>query len=121
MRTIRGLQITSIVVLSPVLLCMVSLISILFSSIIGWIFPTIQQQPFPAKSAPYQRNSSINHVFKKLQFVFRLRQSSVTLVILFLYLFYILFKVRFNFPLPLFFAGVHGRFIQAADFFFPSM
>jgi hypothetical protein len=47
MRTIRGLQITSLVVLSPVLICLIALASIIFvpiySYILSWCQPALPE------------------------------------------------------------------------------
>ncbi|CEP18374.1 hypothetical protein [Parasitella parasitica] len=115
MRAIRGLQITSFVVLSPVLLIMISLISMLvvaiFSHVNSWLFQTSAttavQQPQQAQlqqlitirntssdiSIPYQRNFSSTKQTKRIRLFSRLRQSPMTWTILSLtYAVYIIFK-----------------------------
>ncbi|KAI8644629.1 hypothetical protein BD408DRAFT_413016 [Parasitella parasitica] len=109
MRTIRGLQITSFVVMSPVLLIMISLISILvvaiFSHVNSWLFQTtasaavLQQQLITIRnvssdiSIPYQRNLNTNKQIKRIRLFSRLRQSPVTWSILsIIYAAYIIFK-----------------------------
>ncbi|KAL9536932.1 hypothetical protein MBANPS3_012238 [Mucor bainieri] len=105
MRTIRGLQITSLVVLSPVLLIMISLISMLvisiYSHVNSWLFQTTatttaliphvlqqQQQLLAIRnvssdiSIPYQRNLNTNKQFKRIRLFSRLRQSPMTWTIL---------------------------------------
>lgn len=118
MRKIRGLQITSLVVLSPVLLIMISLISMLvisiYSHVNSWLFQTAatttaiiphvlqqqQQQLLAIRnvssdiSIPYQRNLNTNKQFKRIRLFSRLRQSPMTWTILSIaYAVYILLKV----------------------------
>lgn len=116
MRTIRGLQITSLVVLSPVLLIMISLISILvisiYSHINSWFFQTTtaiiphvlqqqqQQQLITIRnvssdiSIPYQRNFNTSKQLKRIRLFSRLRQSPMTWTILsIIYAVYIILKV----------------------------
>lgn len=110
MRTIRGLQITSIVVLSPVLLIMLSLISMLllsiYSQLTSWLFQTnqVQQHLLYIRNIsttdiaiPHQRtNKQYNHtIVKRARFFSRLRQSPITwTIIIFLYAIYLVFKVK---------------------------
>jgi hypothetical protein len=109
MRTIRGLQITSIVVLSPVLLIMLSLISMLlfsiYSQLSSWLFQTtqVQQQLLFIRNIstdiaiPRQRtNKQYNHtIVKRARLFSRLRQSPITwTIIIFLYAIYLVFKVK---------------------------
>ncbi|KAL0140667.1 hypothetical protein V8B55DRAFT_1509420 [Mucor lusitanicus] len=120
MRAIRGLQITSLVVLSPVLLIMISLISMLvisiYSHVNSWLFQTatttttamiphvLQQQQLLAIrnassdiSIPYQRNLNTNKQFKRIRLFSRLRQSPMTWTILSIaYAVYIILKKRRN-------------------------
>ncbi|CAO3646171.1 unnamed protein product [Mucor fragilis] len=121
MRTIRGLQITSLVVLSPVLLIMISLISMLvisiYSHVNSWLFQTAatttaiiphvlqqqQQQLLAIRnvssdiSIPYQRNLNTNKQFKRIRLFSRLRQSPMTWTILSIaYAVYILLKKKKN-------------------------
>jgi hypothetical protein len=107
MRTIRGLQITSIVVLSPVLLIMLSLVSMLFFSIYSqltsWLFqttPTQQQLLFIRNittdiSIPQRTNKQYT-IAKRARFFLRLRQSPIIwTIIIFVYAIYLVFKVKF--------------------------
>ncbi|KAI8069097.1 uncharacterized protein B0P05DRAFT_551549 [Gilbertella persicaria] len=102
MRTIRGLQITSIVVLSPVLLIMFSLISMLFSSIYSHItgyFISVHEQKVTIRNATdiQQYNSIPLYPIKKIRLFTRLRQSSLsslTTIVICLYAIYVIFKKR---------------------------
>ncbi|KAI9354904.1 hypothetical protein BD770DRAFT_127862 [Pilaira anomala] len=99
MRTSRGLQITSIVVLSPVLLILISLISILFLSIYSHIQSILSTQTLQRDSADMiilQQQRSFNHTkSKRFRFFSKSRQSPMTwCIIIICYLVYILIKKR---------------------------
>ncbi|KAI8088427.1 hypothetical protein BDF21DRAFT_450112 [Thamnidium elegans] len=98
MRTIRGLQITSIVVLSPVLLILISLISILLISIYSQLVSIVSTQSLVRTSADiiilqqHQRTFN-NKQAKRFRYFPKLRPSPLTwFAVIIAYALYILLK-----------------------------
>lgn len=91
MRTIRGLQITSIVVLSPVLLLLISLICMLCIS----IFKQIVSTPADILIQQQQQRSFNNKQAKRFRFFTKMRQSPIAwCAVIILYALYVLLKVK---------------------------
>jgi hypothetical protein len=111
----RGLKITSLVVLSPVLLILFSLVYIflvfIYSNIMSWCHPTIQPLSSQSSLSRVATSSTVSiyrhhcssklpqlTILKRVNFFSRLRQSPlVWCVILLIYALYTLHKVQFFF------------------------
>lgn len=109
MRTIRGLQITSIAVLSPVLLILISLISILFISIYSYLVSIVSTQSLVRTSSDmiilqqqqqqqHHQRTFNNKQAKRFRCFPKLRPSPLTwCAIIIAYALYMLLKVNIIF------------------------